>query len=590
MTQKDSWRYVRGAWQIYCALEQIDANARARAAEHRALNAEARMIESFAEAARVREFIERGEASGKLGKGRLGNLEDAARLNMLDPNGIFLGRLEGRPIFYTGKGPVLNYGPTQSGKGRDLVLTNLAHIKNRSIVCVDIKNGENAYASAGHRKRNLQHRTIPLNPHGCLGVSSARLNPFKRLVDRAQAGLSISVESLQAGMALAPSKDSQDAWVAVGAQDMLALVIEHRARFMPDRCRPSELWRFAFGDTEKLLREIQRCGVEALEIISDGMIRYFHDAPEQWSAYASELRTATRPFRPGEPLALVTDTSDFDPGELRHSLTTVYLMSAENQLEASARWISLTVGALLEASANTPGPVPVLFLIDELANLPYMPVVPKALTLYAGLGVQLFALCQGRQSLAARGYSEATIKVFEEQAGVLSMWGIEDPTLMRDVETWSGKVGVAIKGVTNNGGQVAGASFTLNEHVRPVLQFEDIRAVHEGQQILKMAGQHLFITDRVPWYTVNRWRGELNDVRQLHHLPAALSAPPHPQPLPPPAPAPMGLPNFYKVSYAEPPAWPNSRTGIKKETANTGKNTSISYDPDDDLIPWNKKH
>ncbi|MCP1551673.1 MULTISPECIES: type IV secretory system conjugative DNA transfer family protein [Methylorubrum] len=532
--QDDPWRTVRGAWTLYNALEQINANARSRAAEARAIHAEQRMLESLDEARRVRQFIEREEASDKLGAGRIGSLADAARLNMLDPEGIFLGALDGHPLFYNGTGPILNYGPTQTGKGRDLVLTNAAHVRNRSMVFNDIKNGENAYASAGHRRRNLGHRTIPLNPHGLLGVPSFRYNPFQRIIDRAQAGKSVQIEALQAAMSLAPTKESGDAWVAAGAQDMIALLIEHRARFMPERCTPSELWRFGFGDTAAQLRDIARCGAETLETLAEGMVRYFEDAPEQWSAYTSELKTAGRSFRPGEPLALVTEASDFDPASMRRELTTVYLMSAENQIEASARWISLTIGALLETLANTPGPVPVLFVIDELANLPYMPAIPKALTLYAGLGIQLFALCQGRSSLAARGYSEATIKVFEEQAGVFSMWGVEDTSLLRDVEAWSGKMGVAIRGVNNSGGQVASASFGLTEHARPVLQAEDIRAVHQGRQILRVSGNHLFVADRVPWFTVPRWRDALRDVRTLHH---AVSAPP--TPAMPPAPPPV---------------------------------------------------
>lgn len=526
--QSDPWRGIRTAWTVYSALEQIDGYARARAAEVRAINAEQRMLESFDEARRVREFIEREESSDKLGAGRLGTLADAARLKMLDSEGIFLGALQGHPLFYSGTGHLLNYGPTQTGKGRDLVLTNLAHIKNRSIICTDIKNGENAYASAGHRKRNLGHRTIVLNPHNLLGVRSFRLNPFKRLIDRAQAGQSIYIEALQSGIALAPAKEGGDAWVAAGAQDLLATVIEHRARFMPDRCTPSELWRFAFGDTPAMLETIARCGDEALEIVAGGLLRYVADAPEQWSAYASEIRTATRAFRPGEPLALITDRSDFDPAAMRHELTTLYLMSAENQIEASARWISLTIGAVVETLANAPGPVPALFIIDELANLPYMPIIPKALTLYAGLGVQLFGLCQGRNSLAARGYSEATIKVFEEQAGVFSMWGVEDTNLLRDIEAWSGKMGVAIKGVNNSGGQVASASFSLSEHARPVLQSEDIRAVHHGRQILRVGGNHLFVADRVPWFVVPRWQPVLRDVRELHHKAVAAPLPASP--------------------------------------------------------------
>ncbi|WP_193227882.1 type IV secretory system conjugative DNA transfer family protein [Aureimonas psammosilenae] len=516
-------KMVGGAWQVYCALEQIEGFRRAR-------EGEARMLRSLEEAAEVRAFIMREEASEKLGAGRLGNLDDAAKFNMFDPNGIFLGALHGRAVFWNSTSHLLFYGATQTGKGRDLVLPNLAHVGNRSIVCTDIKNGENGYASAHHRRVNLKHRTIALNPHRLLDAPTFRFNPFMRLVRMAQAGQSIATLSLQASFSITPPKDGDDAWVRQGAQELLALLIEHRARFMADRCTPSELWRFSFGDTAAMLKTISRCGVDALEMIADSALRCMQDAPEQWSAYSSEMRAGTKSFRPGEPLAHITDASDFDPASMREEPTTVYLMSAESELEASAKWISLSIGAILETCANTQGPVPVTFLIDELANLPYMAVIPKALTLYAGLGIQLAGFCQGRNSLTARGYSEGTIKVFEEQAGVFGMWGVDDTNLMRDIEAWSGRRAVAIKGVNNSGGQVASASFSISEHARPVLQSEDIRAICDGQMILRVRGNHLFVVDRVPYFANPRWRDVLRDVRQLHHGGRERSTTPPPLP------------------------------------------------------------
>ena len=511
-------KWAGRAWAVYSACEQIEAHRRAREAEER-------MLESLEEAKRVRAFIEREEASDKLGAGRLGTLFDAARLNMLDPAGSFLGALEGRAVFNNFNGHSLWYGATQTGKGRDLVLPFLAHVGNRSIVCTDIKNGENAYASAHHRRVNLGQRVIALNPHKLLGAPSFRLNPFARLIARAQAGQSIATLALQAAFSIVPPKDGDDAWVRQGAQELIALLIEHRARFMPDRCTPSELWRFAHGNTGEMLTAIGRCGVDALELIADSALRCLNDAPEQWSAYSSELKSGSKSFRPGEPLALITDASDFDPASMRSEPTTVYLMSAESELEASAKWIALTISSILETCANTAGPVPVSFLIDELANLPYMAVIPKALTLYAGLGIQLSGFCQGRNSLASRGYSEATIKVFEEQAGVFGMWGVDDTTLLRDIETWSGKKAVAIRGVNNSGGQVASASFGISEHARPVLQAEDIRTINDQQMILRVRGNHLFVVDRVPWFKVARWRDALRDVRTLHHAVTPAAAP-----------------------------------------------------------------
>lgn len=118
------WKFATGAMQAYNFLEGLETQRRAREQEER-------VIRSMEEAERTRRFIENPQASGLLGDGRLGNIHDAATEGMLDPQGLFLGALQGQPIFYPGDAHLLNYGLTRSGKGRDIILPNLAHALNR---------------------------------------------------------------------------------------------------------------------------------------------------------------------------------------------------------------------------------------------------------------------------------------------------------------------------------------------------------------------------------------------------------------------------------------------------------------------------
>lgn len=499
-----------GAWAVYQATEALKANKRADEQHERIERAEK-------QAARVRRFVDNPQASELLGGGRLGNLEDAKREGMLDNSGLFLGALEGRPIFYNGDMHLLNYGMTRSGKGRDIVLPNLAHVLNRSIVVNDIKDGENAYATADHRKSH-GHRIVTINPYGKLGAPSFKLNPFQRIVDKAQRGESVTEDALQMCMTLVPPKKEKDGWVAAGAQQILAIWLEWSARYRPDRCTLSNMWRFVFKDFVETVTAILDCGDDALAGLAVKIVD-LKDSTDQWNAYESELTTALWNFRPDTPLAAVTESSNFNPADMRHEKTTLYLMGDSDRLEACSSWVSLTVSALVNACAQEPGPVPVTVLIDELANLPYMAVIPKALTLYAGKGVQLWGLCQGRAALRSKGYSDHTIANFESQSGVLHMWLVTEPDLLRDIETWSGKKAVATRGINQSGGQVASASFGVTEHARPVLQSEDIMAIGEGKQIIragKIGGLRLYVADRVHWDDVPRWKSSLRDVREIH--------------------------------------------------------------------------
>ena len=89
--------------------------------------------------------------SGNLGDGRTANVSDAEAAGLCDPRGLFLGALDGRMLWFDGDGQLLSYARSGSGKGRDWILPNLAHVRDRSLVVVDVKDGENCFASYEHR-------------------------------------------------------------------------------------------------------------------------------------------------------------------------------------------------------------------------------------------------------------------------------------------------------------------------------------------------------------------------------------------------------------------------------------------------------
>jgi type IV secretion system protein VirD4 len=109
------------------------------------------------------------------------------------------------------------------------------------------------------------------------------------------------------------------------------------------------------------------------------------------------------------------------------------------------------------------------------------------------------------------------VKEFEDQASIFTMTGVEDPDLIRDLELWSGNVTIVTHGLNVGGGAVETAGSNRNEARRPVLQSEDIRGIGAGRQIIKVAGlPPLFVCERLPYYTVNPWKAQLRDVRDLH--------------------------------------------------------------------------
>lgn len=480
---------------------------------------EAYAREARAKAEAVAAFATNPQASGLLGNARTARIGDLEAAGMCRVGGLYLGALNGRMLFYHGDGHLLTLGRARSGKGRDVILPNLAHVRGRSLVVNDLKDGENFTVSHEHRRRNISDRIITLNPWGLHGAPNIRVNPARVLVEIIEAGGQIDTEADELALILIPETGKGEAWPREGARQILALRLEYLALFRPEECRLSALWSFVNAGVDALtamFNDMIECGHEGIAGRAAAWFAVFDQAPKQWEAYRMCVTAAVAPYEPGKQLALATDGHDVDLGLLKVEPSTVYLMAPSKKIGAASQWLSLMVNYMVETIANRVGPLTTTFLLDEFGVMPAATAVEKGVKLYAGKGCQFWMLAQGRHSIASKWPVEM-VREFEDQAAVFQTWGVEDPSLLKDISTWSGTSSVAVRGFQQSGGVVASGGLGIQEQKRPVLQVEDIRAIGEGRQLLKVAGiPHLVAAERVPFYEVDPWKYQIGDVRTVH--------------------------------------------------------------------------
>lgn len=156
------------------------------------------------------------------------------------------------------------------------------------------------------------------------------------------------------------------------------------------------------------------------------------------------------------------------------------------------------------------------FIVDEFANLPRVPSILRSLRLYRGLGVSYWFFAQGRNSLTSQ-WSKEQVKDIEDQVGIITMKSVWEPDLLKDIELWSGTKTILQGGVSHNGGVIQTANANLSETKRPVLQAGDVIALGPTRQVIRVASMpHLLISDAVSYFTVDPWRTQVRDVRELH--------------------------------------------------------------------------
>jgi len=500
-------QYLLGsAWVTF---EKYEQDRRARQQEkimlennERAREQHTMMQESLQQYHAVAEYMRNPQATEILGAGRMADYDDVEEANLFDSQGMYIG--------------------TRSGKGRDIILPFLATNRNDSLIVTDIKDGENAYASATARKR-LGHKVIALNPFNIAGLSSFRLNPCQTMLDVAQAGYEMDGEDQQFIELFLPmtekQKQSDNAWALEGARDILRIRAKYLAYFRPSQCNPAGLWYIVHGSREDITRQYQEmidCGDDTIAQPAATYLDAYENIERQYGGYRTGLNRAVALYAPNSVFAHETSVSDFSPEDLKRERITVFAMLPTDKIEVGSQWLTLAISTMMERIASATGNIRTTVLLDELANLPYMPIIPKALKLFAGKGVRMWGFCQGRHSLSDAGYKQETIREFEDQSGFLQLWEVEDMTLIRDIEGWSGKKGVTTRSASMGGGGGLQGSFSTSETARPVMQTEDIRAVGQGQQLLKVAGcPYLIHAMRVPWYHIPSVEKRLLDVRDI---------------------------------------------------------------------------
>lgn len=471
----------------------------------------------------LEEAMAQAEPSGAFGDGRLGDLEDCKKAGLLNSTGLFIGAFGecGNFLFHNSEESLLTYNRAGGGKGTTLIQPNLAHCNDRTLIVVDIKDGELAFSSAAHRRDVLGTDVIFLNPYGLHGFANTNVNPLYRLVEVVTAGGSPDGEAeaiFEIAMP-APAREGDNAWVRKGAIQLCSLRAEYLAHFDPDHCTLPDMWRFLHGDGEQLAFDLSfmaTCGIESIERRAKAFDTMRTTAEKQWEAIRSEAASSMSAFEPGKSLGNACASHGIDLTRAKREKLTIYIILPANRIDVAKAWVSMLIGMMTEVIAAARGPVRTTFIVDEFANLPRVPSILRSLRLYRGLGVSYWFFSQGRHALTSQ-WSKEQVKDIEDQVGIITMKSVWEPDLLKDIELWSGTKTILQGGVSHAGGVVQTANANLSETKRPVLLAGDVIALGPTRQVIRVASMpHLLIADAVPYYTVDPWRSQVRDVRDLH--------------------------------------------------------------------------
>jgi type IV secretion system protein VirD4 len=429
--------------------------------------------------------------------------------------GLLIGRnpRTGRLLSYDGPAHLLTLAPTRAGKGVGTVIPNLLAAE-RSVLVIDPK-GENARIAGAARER---FGTVHvLDPFEVSGRLSAAYNPLDRLtLDSLDLGEDAA--ALADALVIDPAHQVQDAHWNEEAKALLGgLILFCVAHEEPARRTLGSVREYLTLPTERLraLLELMQDSDAAGGLVARAANRFLGKADREAASVLSNAQRHTH-FLDSPRIAACLARSDFAFSDLRHRITSVFLVLPPNRLDAYSRWLRLLVAqALQDIARDAERPqsasegrservtAPTLFLLDEFAALGRLEAVERAMGLMAGYGLQLWPILQDMSQLRdLYGQRAAT---FVANAGVQQVFGVNDYETAKWLSQTMGQETIGYRTESRKPGDMptTGTQVTGRDLLTP----DEIMQLPPDLQLLRVQGQPTAIAAKLRYYADPEFAG-----------------------------------------------------------------------------------
>lgn len=304
--------------------------------------------------------------------------------------GIELGFFNGKPLIYDGTEPVAI--DAQAGKGKlarflgvNIVSPRTAHLTK---IFTDPKDGELAWVSWKTLERQ-GYKVRFINAGRLYGYPSETYNFNTRLLEVAKVPELRSIvgeAAYDCASYLVPiDPDARNRWIGQGVRTAFATYNKITALYPSPRwaCTAGGLWDFFGRGREEIADDLLVWASDGRMQDESGMLRQIASltqSRDQWNAYSSVIIERLQGFQPGSAARAATDSNSFDPADMKHERTALFIIGSARS-ETSRTFVGAMTAAVIERFADAHGPLRALVVGEEWGQL-YVSNFYEILTLY----------------------------------------------------------------------------------------------------------------------------------------------------------------------------------------------------------------
>lgn len=373
---------------------------------------------------------------------------------------------------------ILIMASTRSGKGVSLIIPHLLRYKGSAFV-LDPK-GENARAT-GRQRGKLNQKIHYLDPFGISGKPQSRFNPLSRFTPE---NMEAESKALAAALVIM-ERGERDHWTASGQQLLAALILHvfTSPDIPPHQKDLPTVRRLLLNEIFQQLASMKES--DAAEGLVASLATSFVKTPEKElgsiiSAAQRQTEILDNPFI-AACLSASGTGDEVDFADWHKGTMTVFLSLSAPKFPIFSRWLRLVLTSALDEMTDilNPPPLPVCFMLDELATLGHLQAVENAVGLAAGYGIQLFTVFQDVAQM--RDLYKGRWASFIGNAGVRALFNLDD---YETAKYWSDFLGSRKIETMSEQQDIYGItkSQTQGETFRPLMTPEELMMAYASKK------------------------------------------------------------------------------------------------------------
>ena len=327
--------------------------------------------------------------------------EQKNRVGLFGSKGVFLGYCgynnflpfmasNGEPLYYTGDRHILTFGPIGSGKG---VTSQIPALLDQTAPCsafvIDVK-GQLA-AVTGPARAATGQEVVAINPFDVLSIPTATYNPLRFLNLHS---LSFASDCRKIAEGLVEVKKG-DHW-ELSALDLVSLLIQWTVCFEDEKNLITVRRLLNQSETDRRALFVRMTGHTERPDVAEGAARYAGTSKEVADCIQTAVVQLSFLRDAGIERVLQGGGREISFADLKRKLMTVYLIIPPDLLNTHSRFLRLLVMSALGElfKERTTPPNPVLFMLDEFAQLGHMALIENVASVGRDYKIRLWPILQ----------------------------------------------------------------------------------------------------------------------------------------------------------------------------------------------------